>query len=336
MRLVHTADFPEGVTLAMDLPARPGHEHLPRAGALLGEDERAALLEAGIARVYVEDELSEDIEVPLALSDTTREAARAAVGRAFTDARRMPGDLLARERLEELTAAARAIVAEVERLPDAPFAFADLAGADAYRVEHSLDATVVGLLVGRRLGLESDMLLQLGQGLFLQDIGMLALPPSILHKPGPLAADELQLMTRHPVRGLDFLRGADLGELAESVVRSHHERWDGGGYPGGLAGEEISRFARIAAVADVFDAVTSERHHAPAASQRAGVAAVRAAAGGALDPELVEVFCDLVVAHPPGSELELPDGCRGVVASVTDEGPVVRVPGAEIAIAVAA
>jgi HD-GYP domain-containing protein (c-di-GMP phosphodiesterase class II) len=336
MRLVPTADFLEGVTLAMDLPARPGHEHLPRAGSALGEDDRAALLAAGITRVYVEDELGEDIEVPLALSDTTREAARAAVGRAFADARRMPGDLLARERFEELTAAARAIVAEVERLPDAPFAFADLSGADAYRVEHSLDATVVGLLMGRRLGLESDLLLQLGLGLFLQDIGMLALPPSILHKPGPLAGDELELMTRHPVRGLDFLRAADLGELAESVVRSHHERWDGGGYPSGLAGEEISRFARIATVADVFDAVTSERHHAPAASQGAGVAAVRAAAGNALDPELVEVFCDVVVAHPPGSEIELPDGCRGVVASVTDEGPVVRVPGADIAIAVAA
>jgi HD-GYP domain-containing protein (c-di-GMP phosphodiesterase class II) len=142
-------------------------------------------------------------------------------------------------------------------------------------------------------------------------------------------------MRRHPLRGLDFLRHDDVGELAESVVRSHHERWDGGGYPSGLAGEEISRFARIAAVADLFDAVTSERHYAPAASQRTGVAAVRAQAGSALDPELVEVFCDVVVAHPPGSEIELPDGCRGVVASVTEEGPVVRLPGAEIAIAVA-
>jgi HD-GYP domain-containing protein (c-di-GMP phosphodiesterase class II) len=335
MRLVSTADLPEGVTLAMDLPARPGHQHLPRAGAVLGGDDRAALLEAGIRRVYVEDELSEDIDVPLALSDATREAARAAVGRAFTDARRMPGDLLACERLEELTAAARGIVAEVERLPDAPFAFADLSGADAYAVEHSIDATVVGLLIGRRLGLESDLLLQLGLGLFLQDIGTLALPPSIVHKPGPLAEDELELMRRHPLRGLDFLRHDDVGELAESVVRSHHERWDGGGYPSGLAGEEISRFARIAAVADLFDAVTSERHYAPAASQRTGVAAVRAQAGSALDPELVEVFCDVVVAHPPGSEIELPDGCRGVVASVTEEGPVVRLPGAEIAIAVA-
>jgi HD-GYP domain-containing protein (c-di-GMP phosphodiesterase class II) len=336
MRLVPTADFPEGVTLSMDLPTRPGHDHLPRAGAVLDDEHRAELLVCGIRRIYVEDELSQDIEVPLALSDATREAARAAVGRAVTEARSMPGDLLAHERLQELRAAAAAIVAEIERLADAPYAFTDLASADAYRIEHSIDATVVGLLVGRRLGLERELLQQLGLGLFLQDIGTLALPPYILHKPGPLADDERELMRRHPVRGLDFLRGEEIGELAESIVRSHHERWDGRGYPSGLAGEEISRFARIAAMADVFDAVTSERHHAPASSQREGVDAVREAAGTALDPELVEIFSDVVVPHPPGSEIELPDGCTGVVASVTDEGPVVRVPGADVAIALAA
>ena len=336
MRLVPTADFPEGVTLAMDLPTRPGHDHLPRGGAVLDEDDRAELLECGIRRIYIEDELSRDIEVPLALSDATREAARAAVGRAVTDSRRMPGDLLAYERLQELKLAAAGIVSEIERLPHAPYAFADLASADAYRIEHSIDATVVGLLIGHRLGLENDLLHQLGLGLFLQDIGTLALPPSILHKPGPLADDELELMRRHPVRGLDLLRGGEIDEPARSVVRSHHERWDGRGYPSGLAGEEIPLFARIAAVADVFDAVTSERHHSPAGSQQAGVAAVQAAAGAALDPELVEVFCEVVVPHPPGSAIELPAGGTGVVASVTAEGPVVRVAGVDVAIALAA
>ena len=319
----------------MDLPVRPGQSHLPRAGDVLEAGDRAALVEAGITRVYIEDELSADIDVPLALPDHTREAARVAVSRAFDDARSMPGDLLGCERLEELTAAARAIVAEVECLSDAPFAFADLSCADAYPVEHSIDATVVGVLIGRELGLQHEPLLQLGMGLFLQDIGKLALPPSIVYKPGPLAEDERELMRRHPIRGLDFLRTEDIGELGQSVIRHHHERWDGRGYPSALAGEEIPLFARIAALADVFDAVTSERHHAPARSQRMGVETVRAEAGAALDPELVEVFCRVVVADPPGSAIELPDGCTGVVAAVTDEGPVVRLPGAEIAIAVA-
>ena len=115
-----------------------------------------------------------------------------------------------------------------------------------------------------------ESLQELGTGLFLQDIGKLALPPSLVHKPGPLAPDEWELMMQHPLLGLEFLRDDTISAQAKSVVRSHHERWDGSGYPSGLVGEEISLFARIAAVADVFDAVTSERFHARGAAARRG------------------------------------------------------------------
>ena len=286
----------------------------------------------------IDARLSEGIDVPIPLSADTRADSRAVISRTFSEAARMPGNLLSYELLEELTGVARRIVAEVERLPDAPYAFADGCGPGAYNVEHSIDATVVGLLVGRRLfpTRGSDLLLQLGLGLFLQDIGKLALPPGIVHKPGPLDEDEWELMKRHPERGLGFLRDEGIGPLAKSVVRSHHERWDGGGYPGGLEGEDISHFARLAALADAFDAVTSERYHARAAPQHVGVETIRAGAGRAFDPELAELFCEVVVPHPPGSQLRLPDGRVGVVSAIGDDGPVVRVAGREIALAEAA
>ena len=111
----------------------------------------------------------------------------------------------------------------------------DGAGPALYIVEHSIDATVVGLSIGRRL-VPEDALQELGTGLFLQDIGKLALPPSLVHKPGPLAPDEWELMMQHPLLGLEFLRGDTISAQAKSVVRSHHERWDGSGYPSGLVG----------------------------------------------------------------------------------------------------
>jgi hypothetical protein len=351
MRLVRSSELADGARLGMDLPAPLGREPLLRAGERLGRRQREALLRAGIARVYVDDDLGADIEVPIPLSQPTRAAARAALTRAFAEAARMPGNLLSFELLEDLTAAAERIVAEVEALPDAPYAFADACGPQAYNVEHSIDATVVGLLVGRHLfrtrgrldragerryDAPRGLLLQLGLGLFLQDIGKLALPPALVHKPGPLAEDEWELMRRHPELGLGFLRDEGIGSPARSVVRSHHERWDGGGYPGGLRREEISPFARIAAVADVFDAVASTRFHAPAAPQHAAVAAIRDGAGDAFDPELSAVFLEVVAPHPPGAEIELPDGRTGVVAAVTDDGPLVRVAGAEFALAEAA
>jgi hypothetical protein len=218
------------------------------------------------------------------LSNLARRTALVAFERATADARSMPGNLLPHERLDDLTAAARRIVAEVARLPEAPY---DLAGPG----DRAIDATVVGLLVGRRLGLPGDALLQLGLGLFLMDVGKLALPPAIVDKAGPLDHAELELMRRHPQHGLDLLRYERLGRNTLTLIHFHHERWDGAGYPYGLAGAEIPVGARIAALADAF---------AEAPSQPGGVASLRAGAGRAFDPELVEVFEDVAMARSPG------------------------------------
>jgi HD-GYP domain-containing protein (c-di-GMP phosphodiesterase class II) len=166
------------------------------------------------------------------------------------------------------------------------------AGPALYLVEHSIDATVLGLSIGRRL-MPQECLGELGMGLFLQDIGKLALPPSLVLKPGPLAPDEWDLMMQHPLLGLEFLRDDSISAQAKSVVSSHHERWDGSGYPSGLIGDNAPVCSRIAAVADVFDAVTSDRFHAPALPRHEGVELVRAGSGSAFDPAVVEAFLDV-------------------------------------------
>jgi HD-GYP domain-containing protein (c-di-GMP phosphodiesterase class II) len=224
------------------------------------------------------------------LAVRTRDRARLALARAFEEAATMPGTLLPLDLLEELTDVAGEIVAETLDAGDAALPV-DRSEPWAYVVEHAIDATVVGTLVGCRL-LPEDALAELGLGLFLQDIGMLALPEAIVQKPGPLAPDERALMMQHPILGLAFLRDDSLPGCARSTVRSHHERWDGSGYPSALIGEEISLFARIAAVADVFDAVTSERYHRPAGSPDDGIHTIRAGAGRAFDPLVVEAFLD--------------------------------------------
>jgi HD domain len=218
------------------------------------------------------------------LSNLARRTALAAIERAALDARSMPGNLLPHECLDDLTAAARRIVAEVQRLPEAPY---DLGGTG----DRPIDATVTGLLVGRRLELPDEAMLQLGLGIFLRDVGKLALPHSIVDKPGALDHAELELMQRHPELALDLLREEDIGPGARSVIRFHHERWDGGGYPLGLAGREIPLLARIAGIADAFVA---------APTQEDGVAALSAGAGRAFDPGLVELLADVALARSPG------------------------------------
>jgi HD-GYP domain-containing protein (c-di-GMP phosphodiesterase class II) len=234
-----------------------------------------------------------ETQTPQALSAHTRDHARAALARAFEEAASMPGTLLPPEVIAELTDAAGRILDEVLRQEDRLFSFGNGSRPEDYNVEHSIDATVIGLLIGRKL-ISQDALTDLSTGLFLQDIGKLALPPRLVHKEGPLAPDEWELMTQHPLLGLELLRDDSLPAGSKAVVRSHHERWDGSGYPSGLVGEQISLFARIASVADVFDAVTSERYHAPAVARHQGVELIRTAAGSAFDPVVVEAFLDAV------------------------------------------
>ena len=218
------------------------------------------------------------------LSNLTRRTAMAALERASADARSMPGNLLPHERIDELMTAARRIVAEIERLPEAPY---DLTGTG----HRQIDATVAGLLVGRRLDLPGESMVQLGLGLFLRDIGKLALPPAIVDKPAPLDHAELELMRRHPQYGVDLLRYEKLGRGTLTLIHFHHERWDGAGYPYGLAGPEIPLGARIAALADAFASAPSQ----PAAH---GCAARRGRPR--FDPELVAVFDRVAMARSPG------------------------------------
>jgi HD-GYP domain-containing protein (c-di-GMP phosphodiesterase class II) len=225
------------------------------------------------------------------LSLQTRDHARAALARAFEEAAVMPGTLLPHEILTELTDVAGRIVDEVLSHDD-PAVAVNSSEPALYLVEHSIDATVLGLLIGRRL-VPGESLRELGTGLFLQDIGKLALPPSLNHHPGPLAPDEWELMMQHPLLGLEFLRDDSISAEAKSIVRSHHERWDGSGYPSGLRGEEIPHFARIAAVADVFPAATSERFHARGLPRDEGIDVIRTGAGRAFDSTVVEAFLDV-------------------------------------------
>ena len=130
----------------------------------------------------------------------------------------------------------------------------------------------------------------------MHDIGKLGVSSSILLKPGPLDSDEWEEMRRHPQLGYDILSISDapVFELAAEIALCHHERWDGKGYPNGLAGSDIPQSARIVALADVFDALTSERSYKKAWSIEDSVAYIKAQSGSHFDPDLVDLLVDIL------------------------------------------
>jgi HD-GYP domain-containing protein (c-di-GMP phosphodiesterase class II) len=357
MRLVPTTMLHEGALLARDvLIGRPDGIPLLRAGVRISPEYRERLLHLGIRAVYVEDHHGGGIHPEPLVSAETRQVATRAVADAFqvSSESLLVHQAIPSETVRSLEEIVSRILAEVARCGSAALALADLANADAYTFQHSIDVTALGLLIGHRMFTErgwldfrgvrqfhrlDERLHMLGMGLLLHDVGKLALPSSITDKRDGLTAEEWELMRSHPRLGLELLRGDDFSPLVKAVVLRHHERWDGSGYPDGKRGTEIHEMARIAAVADVYDAVTSERTYACAKPAHEGVRAILEASGTQFDPDVVSMFARIVAPFPPGVELRLADGRRAVVVSVPDDAldrPLVRViegPGAPYEIA---
>jgi len=163
---------------------------------------------------------------------------------------------------------------------------------DAETLAHSERVVRLSLILGREFGLNSRKIKSLEYGSLLHDIGKVGVPDSILRKPGRLTSLEWEKMREHPLLGVQILSGIEFLRGASLVVGQHHERWDGKGYPFGLRGNEIDRNARIFAVADAFDAMTSDRVYHTRKSLEAAVAELRRCAGQQFDPEVVAAFID--------------------------------------------
>jgi HD-GYP domain-containing protein (c-di-GMP phosphodiesterase class II) len=346
MRLVSISKVPLGAKLGRDiLTGRADGAPLLRAGVTIDQRYVDALKKTGIHAVYVDDAFSQGIAPEPLVTEEVRLAATRQVAGAYEGAKRslMSGRPLDKASTDALVDVVSKILREIENSGSTALVLSDLACADAYTFQHSIDVTALGLLLGQRMFSEhgwldyrgvrqhvrrDERLSRLGMGLLLHDIGKLAIGSEIVNKPGKLSEAEWKLMRSHPRLGVELLRDTSAWcPLVQAIVLRHHERWDGSGYPDGRRDTEIHEMARIAAVADVYDAITSERPYAPAALAHVGVRAILEGAGSQFDPTICEVFGRVVAPFPPGVEVELVDGRRGYVVSAPDgalDRPTVR------------
>jgi HD-GYP domain-containing protein (c-di-GMP phosphodiesterase class II) len=346
MRLVPIDSVDPGSQLARDIWTRSsGATPLLRAGTPLSGNYREWLTKGGIAAVYVDDELSAGIDVPVGVRPLTQIDATRVLASAFSV---LPGKGQSKGKaradvVHELKRVVRGMIDDLEDNGDQMLAFADLATADAYALQHPVDVTVLGLALGRKLYDEygwidydgtrrfdriDERLRVLGLGLLLHEIGKTTIPPPVLEKAGPLDDKEWELIRTYPAAGAAMLTEETVGARAKSVVRCHQERFDGTGYPAGLIGDKIPQPARIAAVADVYDAITSARPYRKAAPASVGVDEIKAGAGTLFDPQVVTIFRMLVAPYPAGVSVLLSDGREGIVAHILPERadqPIVRV-----------
>ena len=168
---------------------------------------------------------------------------------------------------------------------------AALRSHDPYTYRHSLRTVRLTLLLGRACGVATHARLRvLSLGALAHDLGKILIPGEVLHKEGRLTREEWEAVRQHPHDGARLLAGVAASEGVCRVAAEHHERWDGRGYPAGLRGDRIDFNARVVAVADAFDAMTSERPYRPPVGYEEAAAELGRCAGTQFDPEVVRTF----------------------------------------------
>lgn len=312
MRFVELSNAKPGMKTASEVIDSIGRV-LIAGDTLLTEQYIDKLDEYGVFGVYINDAISEDIDIKPPISPALRTEGLTAVQNKDIDACLIVSKKIVEEILENGMLAMDMM---------------DLRSFDNYTFAHSVNVAVVACNIGFGLGLSENSLEDLVFASLLHDMGKLSVPEEILSKPGRLTPEEFALIKTHPSLSYDLLaERVDVSSYVKNAVLCHHENHDGTGYPNGLSGQSISLLARILHVADVYDALTSARPYKKPYSPLAAIEIMKNGKGTTFDPVIVDSLVSFVPLYPKGTMVELSDGTTGIVIENSEEHnlrPVIR------------
>lgn len=278
----------------------------------------------GIEYVYVEDGKSEDIEIPDAVSEETRANCKLVLQNSMQQ-------FASSDKIEfkNLQTCIDSVITDILKNPDVQVSLNDIASNDEYTFTHSVSTMVYSLMIGRKLGYSDQMMQVLGLGTLLHDIGKLIIEKDVMFKEGQLTKEEYEYVKMHTLYGYQTLRRfAAMPEQARLIAYTHHERLDGGGYPRGLRGDEINEFSRIVAIADVYDALTTNRCYRKKWPAHKAMEFLYEKSETEFDHILVGLFTQQLAVYPNGSLVKLSNGNIALVCRQNRSmplRPVVRV-----------
>ncbi|UII55429.1 HD-GYP domain-containing protein [Cytobacillus spongiae] len=331
MRLVATGSVQQGEILAKAIYNEKG-QVLVNEGVILKDTVLTRLISLGISYIYIQDGQTEDISYQHPISEKLRQEAIQTIETTFQQvqsAKALSHSFVIEKAAKRLTELIKAILSEIRGNEDLLTLLSDVYTYDNYIFTHSLNVTMYTLAIGMELNLKPKDLERLGLGAVLHDVGKMKIPEEILLKPGRLTEEEFTVVKTHAEEGFEILRKVQtLPLIIAHCAYQHHERLNGTGYPRGLKCNEIHEYGKIIAVADVFDAVTSNRVYRQAMLPHEGLEILYSGVGTLFEPKVVEAFRRAVAIYPIGITVKLSDGKKGVVSRQNiglSDRPVVRI-----------
>ena len=283
-----------------------------------------SLKNMGIEYIYVDDSKSDGIVIPDAISEETRVNCKRILRQTIDDFENH-----AVVDISEMSDTIHSIIDEILANPDVQISLNDISAADEYTFSHSVSTTVYSLLIAKQLNYSKQMMEKLATGTLLHDMGKILLDNKILNKKGELSPEEFDIIKSHTTLGYDMLKKCSgLTELSRIIALQHHERMDGKGYPGGHKAGELHEFTRIVAIADVYDALVSDRCYRKRWSPNNAVNYLVENAESKFDINLVSILIKQIAIYPNGSLVRLSDKTTGIIKEQNKNlplRPIVRV-----------
>jgi HD-GYP domain-containing protein (c-di-GMP phosphodiesterase class II) len=274
------------------------------------------LSQLGFASVYIKDDLS-NIDIPDIVSQKTRVY--------VTQTLKETSEFLKKRGKLNIKSVQKSVALLVDELlanRNVLFNLEDIRTYDGYLLGHSINVGILSIIIAISMGYDQLKLQEIGIGAVLHDIGKTLISTDILNKPGPLTPIEFNSVRKHSEFGFEILRtNQEISLLSAHVAFQHHERWDGTGYPRGLATDQITQHARIVAVADVFDALIADRQYRPGYPTNLALAIIKDGIGKHFEPLVVNHLIANVAAFPVGSIVLLNTGEIAVVTETRKDHP---------------
>lgn len=323
MRRILLENISQGMRLAKPLYSADG-QILLNAGSELTERYIRRLKELDVTYIYIEDEITQDIDIPDVVSE-----------RARVESIAVAKNLMDKVKLGKKIDAAQAkkttnmLVDELCRNHGTLINFVDMRTRTDYLYGHAVNVCILAVMTGISLGYDELRLRDLGVGALLHDIGKVQISQDILNKNGRLTAAEVEEIKKHPWLGFEMLRkNPDISLISAHCAFQHHERYDGSGYPRGLRGKDIAEYAHIIGIADVYDALTADNAYRPAVPVYEALSIILKAGGTYFDQELVNRFAENIAVYPIGTVVRLNTNEIGVVVDLSKEyktRPIIRI-----------
>lgn len=312
MRYISVEDLCEGMVLGKTLYGQRG-ELLLVKDSLIKKDYVNRIKDLGYAGLYIQDDFSKDIEIQEIIRPEIKRDAIERLRTIYLADQSKNGDEL-NESMREIRQLVSGIVDDVVDNKDVMINMIDLKVFDDYTFYHSVNVAILAIATGIGVGLNRATLNALGVAGILHDIGKKFIPKEILDKKGRLTEKEFEAVKDHPYFGYAYIKhNFNLSAVINVGILQHHEKFDGSGYPMGKKAKEISAFARILTVADVYDALISKRPYHDAMLPHLALEFINGETGKSFDPDVVRIFTKKIAPYPVGIEVELSNGMKGLV-----------------------